>query len=196
MRAALERRRRGGQARRLNVQRLRLAARRLAPYHQRMALIALRDVSLGFRGPLVLDRVNLTIEPGERVCLLGRNGTGKTTLLRLIQGEIEPDRGRNRPAAGARHRHASAGSAAGAQRHGLRRGRPRIGAAGRTAGRVSPRGRTNWPSKGATNCRQRLDRIQHALEIDGGWSMHQEVEAILSRMSLEPTPTWPRSRPA
>jgi ABC transport system ATP-binding/permease protein len=58
-----------------------------------MALIALRDVSLGFCGPLVLDRVNLTIEPGERVCLLGRNGTGKTTLLRLIQGEIEPQGG-------------------------------------------------------------------------------------------------------
>ena len=54
-----------------------------------MAQIALRDVSLGFRGPLVLDGVNLTLEPGERVCLLGRNGTGKTTLLRLIQGEID-----------------------------------------------------------------------------------------------------------
>ena len=34
--------------------------------------------------------------------------------------------------------------------------------------------------------RTRLDRIQHTLEIQGGWSMNQEVEAILSRMSLEP----------
>ncbi len=62
-------------------------------YHPTMALIALSDVSLGFRGPPVLDRRNLTIEPGERVCLLGRNGTGKTTLLRLLQGALEPDRG-------------------------------------------------------------------------------------------------------
>src|SRR5208283_5161010 len=58
-----------------------------------MPLIALSDVNLGFRGPAVLDQANLMIEPGERVCLLGRNGTGKTTLLRLLQGGLEPDRG-------------------------------------------------------------------------------------------------------
>jgi ATP-binding cassette subfamily F protein uup len=58
-----------------------------------MALLTLRDVRLGFRGPLILDQANLTVEPGERVCLLGRNGTGKTTLLRLLHGEMEPDRG-------------------------------------------------------------------------------------------------------
>ena len=58
-----------------------------------MALIALADVTLTFRGPPVLDRANLTVEPGERVCLLGRNGTGKTTLLGVLQGTLEPDRG-------------------------------------------------------------------------------------------------------
>ena len=40
-----------------------------------------------------MDQVELQIEPGERVCLLGRNGEGKSTLLRLIRGEIEPDEG-------------------------------------------------------------------------------------------------------
>ena len=40
-----------------------------------------------------MEDADFTMEPGERVCLLGRNGTGKTTLLRLIHGEIEPDRG-------------------------------------------------------------------------------------------------------
>src|SRR3974377_1940476 len=58
-----------------------------------MALITLRDVTLAFRGPPILDGVTLTIEPGARVCRLGRNGMGKTTLMRLVQGEIEPDRG-------------------------------------------------------------------------------------------------------
>jgi ATP-binding cassette subfamily F protein uup len=48
---------------------------------------------LGFGGPLLLDAVNLQIERGEWVGLLGRNGMGKTTLLKLMYGEIEPDSG-------------------------------------------------------------------------------------------------------
>ena len=44
-----------------------------------MALLSLRNVSLAFGGPKLLDQVNLEIEPGERVCLLGRNGEGKST---------------------------------------------------------------------------------------------------------------------
>ncbi|HTN76957.1 MAG TPA: ATP-binding cassette domain-containing protein [Pirellulaceae bacterium] len=58
-----------------------------------MALITLRDLSIGFRGPLLLDSVNCTIEPGQRIGLLGRNGAGKTTLLRMLSGEMEPDHG-------------------------------------------------------------------------------------------------------
>jgi ABC transport system ATP-binding/permease protein len=58
-----------------------------------MALLSLRDVSLAFGGPRLLDHVDFAIEPGERACLLGRNGEGKSTLLRLIAGEIEPDDG-------------------------------------------------------------------------------------------------------
>jgi ATP-binding cassette subfamily F protein uup len=58
-----------------------------------MALLSLRDVGLSFGGPKLLDGVNLRIERGERVCLLGRNGEGKSTLLRLIEGALAPDEG-------------------------------------------------------------------------------------------------------
>ncbi len=58
-----------------------------------MALLSLLDISLSFGGPAVLDSLNFQIDPGERVCLLGRNGTGKTTLMRVIAGEMQPDRG-------------------------------------------------------------------------------------------------------
>ena len=50
-------------------------------------------MSLAFGGPRLLDHVDLMIEPGERLCLLGRNGEGKSTLLRLLCGEIEADEG-------------------------------------------------------------------------------------------------------
>ncbi len=58
-----------------------------------MALISLQDVSIGFGGPLLLDEINLQIESGEWVGLLGRNGMGKSTLLKLIDGEILPHSG-------------------------------------------------------------------------------------------------------
>ncbi len=58
-----------------------------------MALLSLRDVSLAFGGPRLLDHVDWSIERGERVCLLGRNGEGKSTLLRLVEGQLEPDEG-------------------------------------------------------------------------------------------------------
>jgi len=58
-----------------------------------MALISLQDVSLGFGGPRLLDDVNLQIERGDRVGLLGRNGMGKSTLLKLLNGDILPHEG-------------------------------------------------------------------------------------------------------
>ncbi len=58
-----------------------------------MALLSLRDVSISFGTPPLLEKVNMQVETGERVCLLGRNGEGKTTLLNLISGKIVPDNG-------------------------------------------------------------------------------------------------------
>ncbi len=59
-----------------------------------MALITLQNVSLSFGGLPVLDRISMQIEPGERVCLVGRNGEGKSSLMRLIAGQQPPDGGR------------------------------------------------------------------------------------------------------
>ncbi|MGB8982797.1 MAG: ATP-binding cassette domain-containing protein [Anaerolineales bacterium] len=58
-----------------------------------MALISVQDVSLGFGGPRLLEDVSMQIESGERVGLLGRNGVGKSTLLKLISGEFLPHSG-------------------------------------------------------------------------------------------------------
>jgi ATP-binding cassette subfamily F protein uup len=58
-----------------------------------MALISLQNVSLGFGGPLLLEEVNLQIESGEWIGLLGRNGMGKSTLMKLINGDILPKSG-------------------------------------------------------------------------------------------------------
>ena len=55
-----------------------------------MALLTLQNISMAFGGPLLLDGACLQLERNERVCLLGRNGEGKSTLLRIIGGELAP----------------------------------------------------------------------------------------------------------
>ena len=59
-----------------------------------MPLLTISDLSIGFRGPLLLDGVSTTINDRERIGLLGRNGAGKTTLLKMIIGDVEPDDGK------------------------------------------------------------------------------------------------------
>src|SRR5689334_25348545 len=58
-----------------------------------MALLGMQDVCIAFGGPPVLDRASFHIERGERVCTLGRNGTGKSTLMKVLDGTIAPDTG-------------------------------------------------------------------------------------------------------
>jgi len=58
-----------------------------------MPLVTLRNLSLRFRGPPLLDDVTCHVEAGQRIGLLGRNGAGKTSLMRLLAGAIQPDAG-------------------------------------------------------------------------------------------------------
>jgi ATP-binding cassette subfamily F protein uup len=58
-----------------------------------MSLLRFDEVSVEFGDLKILNEAELSIEAGERVCLIGRNGAGKSTTLKLISGELEPDRG-------------------------------------------------------------------------------------------------------
>jgi ATP-binding cassette subfamily F protein uup len=58
-----------------------------------MALLSLQNLYKAFGGPQLLDNAVLQIERGERICLVGRNGEGKSTLLKIVSGFIEADEG-------------------------------------------------------------------------------------------------------
>ncbi len=58
-----------------------------------MAILSAQNLHIAFGGPPLLDGVSLQIERGERVCLVGRNGEGKTTLLKILSRELEPTDG-------------------------------------------------------------------------------------------------------
>ena len=58
-----------------------------------MALLSLQGVTLNLGGKTLLDTVDLHVEQGERVCLVGRNGVGKSSLMALLSGDLTPDGG-------------------------------------------------------------------------------------------------------
>jgi ATP-binding cassette subfamily F protein uup len=61
--------------------------------------ISFRKVELGFGGPKLLEDVSFVIGEGERACIVGRNGAGKSTILRIASGLVKPDSGEvSRPA--------------------------------------------------------------------------------------------------
>jgi len=72
----------------------------IRPFHTnkkvyyKMALISLQGINLAFGGPLIFDCLNLQLESGERIALLGRNGVGKTTLMRVLTGQQRVDDGK------------------------------------------------------------------------------------------------------
>ena len=58
-----------------------------------MPLVSIENVSMRYRGPMLMDDVSARIEPNEAIGLLGRNGAGKTTLMKIVAGEVVPDAG-------------------------------------------------------------------------------------------------------
>ena len=58
-----------------------------------MVLVRLQQVELAFGDHVLLDKVDLDVQSGERLCVVGRNGEGKSTLLKIINREITPDDG-------------------------------------------------------------------------------------------------------
>ena len=58
-----------------------------------MSLIKIEKAVLSYGLQVLLDNVDLTIEKGQRLCLIGRNGAGKSSLLKVIAGEVDLDKG-------------------------------------------------------------------------------------------------------
>jgi ATP-binding cassette subfamily F protein uup len=150
-----------------------------------MALLSLQDVSISFGGPPLLEKANMQVEKGERVCLLGRNGEGKTTLLRLISGTMEPDNGVISLQKGTRVAGLSqelptdlTGSV-----HEVVAG----GLAGAGSMLEEYHQLTSRLAHGADEFMlRRMGRLQERLEGSQGWQIHQQVDKVLTRLSLEP----------
>ncbi|MCP5435620.1 MAG: ATP-binding cassette domain-containing protein [Chromatiaceae bacterium] len=148
-----------------------------------MALLTLRNLHLSYGDPALIDGIDLSIETGDRICLLGRNGEGKSTLLRLIAGDLKADDGERVVAQGVRiarltqevpealHGSVFEVVADGAGETGalIKQYHAASHALAEDAGEAAL---------------ARLEQIQHRLEAVDGWRMEQQVESVISRMQL------------
>jgi ATP-binding cassette subfamily F protein uup len=148
-----------------------------------MPLISLRNIQLGFGGPLLLDHLDLTLEPGDRACLLGRNGAGKSTLMKVISGEIQPEDGARVVGQGVRIARLVQEVPERMEGRVFELVADGLGAVGELAKQYH-RLSVQLQDGGDDELLTRLARVQHALEAADGWSTEQRVETLISRLSL------------
>lgn len=148
-----------------------------------MAYITLRDVQLAFGGPALLDGANFSLERGERVCLIGRNGEGKSTLLKLIEGSLLPDQGEVSLQNGitismlAQDVPMDSGKVADIVADG----------AGEAAAVLKAYHEASDACVlGDMEACDRMGNLQHKLDQLDGWALENKVNSILSKMGLDP----------
>jgi len=148
-----------------------------------MPLISLQNITVGFGGPLLLEGVDLQIEPGERVCLVGRNGTGKSTIMRVITGEVKPDSGMVVFQQGLRTTLLTQEVPSDIRGSVFDVVSGAFGEQGRLLAdyhHISARLAHDHSEK----LMAELEDVQHRFEAAGGWQMQQKVDEILTRLQL------------
>ncbi len=149
-----------------------------------MALLGMQDVSIAFGGPAVLDSANFAIERGERVCLLGRNGAGKSTIMKLLDATIAPDTGdivRETGVTVARLEQELPAGIEGITFDVVAAG---LGETGRLLARYHA-ATHRVGSQASDSAMRELDRLHHALDIADAWQVNSRVETVLLHLGLD-----------
>ena len=162
------------------------AVRYRAPgtYIGQSVLLRLDKVSLAYGSRPLLDQVSMQLDEGERVGLVGRNGEGKSSLLRLVRREAEPDAGSLWIKPGARVAHLAQDVALDSGETVVQivtGGLAQQGASLAEYETLSAQG-LHTPAQ-----RRRLDELHHVLDAGDGWQLERRVASVSSRLQLDPT---------
>ena len=148
-----------------------------------MALLTLKNLRLAYGSQPLLDDVELTIEAGERLCLVGRNGSGKSSLMQVLAGETSADDGEFNTADGlrvARLQQDVPGAEEGNTREVVSAGLPEAGALLSRYDQL-----TRALAEGDDSVWSEMEKVQRELDSRDGWALAQQVDTVLSRMNLD-----------
>src|SRR3954471_9073298 len=149
-----------------------------------MALLGMQDVNIAFGGPPILSGARFAIEKGERVCLLGRNGAGKSTIMKLLDGTMRPDSGevvRQTGVTVARLEQEVPDDVAGTV---FDVGAAGLGSTGTLLARYHDASHAVGADASASALRE-LDRLHHALDAAGAWEMASRVDTVIEHLGLD-----------
>ena len=147
-----------------------------------MSLVSLHDVSIAFGAHRLLDGANLVIGPNERIGLLGRNGEGKSTLLALIAGKLQPDEGEIRHAPGMVATLLEQAPNLGGDVSVYDVVAGGLGEIGRDLAEYHHVvTRDDLPHERKM---RRMEAVQQRIDAADGWRIQQRVEKVLSRLSI------------
>ncbi len=149
-----------------------------------MALATLRDIHLAFGGPPLLDGIGFSIDKGERACLIGRNGEGKSSLLKLMAGRFPPESGDVELRQGLRVAYLDQEVPVGTEGSVFEVVAQGLGELAELVKHYHEASRSVEQDPGERSL-QRLARIQQELEAVDGWRAEQQVEAVISRLELD-----------
>lgn len=149
-----------------------------------MALLSMSGVTIAFGGHPLLEDADLAIERGERVCLLGRNGAGKSTALKLLDGTIQPDSGEIVRQAGVSVSRLSQEVPAGLDGSIHDVVAAGLGEVGQLLVRYHAASERVADGGGDAALRE-LGRLHAALDQAGTWEVHARVETVLQHLRLD-----------
>jgi ATP-binding cassette subfamily F protein uup len=144
----------------------------------------MQDVSIAFGGPPILDRARFAIERYERVCLLGRNGAGKSTIMKLLDGTMSPTTGeivRQTGVTVTRLEQEVPGDVEGTTFDVVAEG---LGPAGLLLARYHQASHDVGVHASDAALRE-LDRLHHALDVANAWEMQSRVDTVLEHLGLD-----------
>ena len=150
-----------------------------------MSLVSLQDVTVAFGGPPVLNHADFAIERGERVCLLGRNGAGKSTFMKVLDGTQVPDSGAVVKLGGitmARLDQEMPLALTGTMFEVVAEG---LGDRGRLLTEYHAASIRVSTDHSEAALRE-LDRLHRALDSADAWQLHIRVETVLEHLALDP----------
>lgn len=146
-----------------------------------MSLIKIEKAGLSYGLQVLLDGVDLTIERGQRLCLIGRNGTGKSSLLKVIAGEVDLDKGDVVRQTGIRVARLEQDLPEADDRLVF----DAVAAGAQGVGELLTEYRVISHSAEISDAQlERMTQLQQKIEANDGWLLQQKVEEIISRLDL------------